>query len=403
VEDITYAWSKNLTDNYGLLGDILGVDEYDDLTNISMYVFPNEPASYDSNITHATPTHTRKQMKEEWYLVRTSWFIQKGFLRGVVDNLRDALNQQYYSQLRHRLTAYRNITPYQILEHLNNRWCPLDVKAKKELKTAYYMKWEHTVEHLTAFGKRLDDNQRALVQSDVTIADDDKIQFYLEEIYDSNRFNKQEMFTWEREPAATKTDFTLAKAHFKTMVNATDTYEQNAGGGTAGRNRYESANQMADYGDEIREYIQQLASASAANNTTNTAANIQTTNKLTTMEAEIKKITTTITSMANKLNSNPNPNPNGENINPNSGEIEGSQKNPYKKLWNMGEYCSSYGFHPVGIKHNSATCIYKKPEHKSEATWCNRLGGNMAWPSAKRVTVEQQEHPSWKGKTAPTN
>jgi len=88
------------------------------------------------------------------------------------------------------------------------------VKAKKELKTAYYMKWEHTIEHLTAFGKRLDDNQHALVRSDVTIADDDKLQFYLEEINDSNRFGKQEMLTWEREPAATKTDFTLAKAHF---------------------------------------------------------------------------------------------------------------------------------------------------------------------------------------------
>ena len=37
------------------------------------------------------------------------------------------------------------------------------MKAKKELKKAYYMKWEHTVEHLAAFGKRLNDDQRALV------------------------------------------------------------------------------------------------------------------------------------------------------------------------------------------------------------------------------------------------
>ena len=342
-------------------------------------------------------------MEEEWELVRTSWFIRKGFLRGVVDNLRDALDEQFYSQLRHRLTAYRNITPYQILEHLNTRWCPLDVKAKKELKTAYYTKWEHTIEHLTAFGKRLDDDQRALVRSDVTIADDDKLQFYLEEIYDSNRFDKQEMLTWERQPTATKTDFDLAKAHFEEIVNATDTYEQNAGGGTAGRNRYESANQMADHGDEIREYIQQLASASAANNAADSAANIQTKNKLTTMEEEIKKLTATIASMANKLNNNHNPNPNGENINPNNGSNAGSQGRQFKKSRNMGAYCSSHGFHPVGNNHDSVTCIYKKPEHKIEATWCNRLGGDMYWPNANRVKVEQQEHPAWKGKVAPTN
>ena len=190
-----------------------------------------------------------------------------------------------------------------------------------------------------------------------------KLQFYLEEIYDSNHFDKQEMLTWERQPTATKIDFDLAKAHFEEIVNATDTYEQNAGGGTAGRNRCKSANQMADYGDEIREYIQQLTSASAANNATDTAANVQTTNKLTTMEAEIKKLTATIASMTTKLNGNPNPNPNGENINPNSGAFEGSQGRPYKKLRNMGGYCSSHRFHLVGLKHDSATCIYKKPEH----------------------------------------
>jgi hypothetical protein len=93
---------------------------------------------------------------------------------------------------------------------------------------------------------------------------------------------------------------------------------------------------MADHGDEIRKYIQQLASASAANNATDTAANIQTTNKLTTMEAEIKKLTATIASMATKIN--------GKNINPNSGAIEGSQGRPCKKLRNMGAYCSSHGF-----------------------------------------------------------
>jgi hypothetical protein len=34
VEDITYAWSKNAADNYGLLGNILGIDKYNELTNI---------------------------------------------------------------------------------------------------------------------------------------------------------------------------------------------------------------------------------------------------------------------------------------------------------------------------------------------------------------------------------
>jgi hypothetical protein len=64
VEDITYSWSKNATDNYGLLGNILGVDEYNELTNIDTYAIPIEPASYNPSITNATLTHKHKQKEK---------------------------------------------------------------------------------------------------------------------------------------------------------------------------------------------------------------------------------------------------------------------------------------------------------------------------------------------------
>jgi hypothetical protein len=43
VEEITYGWSKNLMDNYRLLADIMGIDEYDDLTGIATYVIARYP------------------------------------------------------------------------------------------------------------------------------------------------------------------------------------------------------------------------------------------------------------------------------------------------------------------------------------------------------------------------
>ncbi len=80
VEDITYAWSKNATDNYGLLANILGADEYNELTGIDSYAIPCKPASYVPTITNATLTHERKRKEVEWDLVCTAWFIRKGFL-----------------------------------------------------------------------------------------------------------------------------------------------------------------------------------------------------------------------------------------------------------------------------------------------------------------------------------
>ena len=113
VEDITCAWSKNATDNYWLLTNILGADEYDELTGINSYAIPCKLASYNPTITNATLTHMRKRKEVEWDLVCTAWFIRKGFLRGVINNLRGSLDEQYYSQLKHCLTAYPNITPHQ--------------------------------------------------------------------------------------------------------------------------------------------------------------------------------------------------------------------------------------------------------------------------------------------------
>jgi hypothetical protein len=63
------------------------------------------------------------------------------------------------------------------------------------------------------------------------------------------------MLTWVQQPANIKTGYEKAKTYFERIVKATDTYKQNAGGGTTGPNRYESANQMVDYGNKIREYI----------------------------------------------------------------------------------------------------------------------------------------------------
>ncbi len=89
-----------------------------------------------------------------------------------------------------------------------------------------------------AFGKCLNDDQRALIRLDVSIAKDNKLQFYLEEIYDSNHFDKQEILMWEQEPSATKTVFTLAKAHFEasskppTPTSRTQAAEQQDATGT---------------------------------------------------------------------------------------------------------------------------------------------------------------------------
>jgi hypothetical protein len=139
VNNITFPWSRDLAigEEYGLLADIIGDVKYTHLTNLN-WAQEIEPATYDPAITAATATHTRKRLEKEWEEIRKSWYIQKGFLHGVTLNMRDALDNQYYLQLKHINTAYCNTTPIQILEYLDTRWCPLDVCTKKLLKAKFH-------------------------------------------------------------------------------------------------------------------------------------------------------------------------------------------------------------------------------------------------------------------------
>ena len=174
-------------------------------------------------------------------------------------NMHDALNEQYYSQLKHINTAYRNTTPIQILEHLDTRWSPLDIRARKLLKAEFHADWDSTVMHLTAFGMKLDKEQARIDRLGVVISDEDKLQFYMEQIYASNCFDKMEMVDWENKPVNVKDNYDEAKLYFEVLVRDFETYTQNSG--DYGKKGYESANQMADVGDEIWKYIQEIASA----------------------------------------------------------------------------------------------------------------------------------------------
>jgi hypothetical protein len=80
-----------------------------------------------------------------------------------------------------------------------------------------------------------------------------------------------------------------------------------------------------------------------------------------------------------------------------------TRRHQMTKIRNMGAYCSLQGFHPVGAHHGSTNCTWKKPNHNNAQTWNNRLGGDMYWPHARKVAIEQQDHPTWKGESAPTN
>jgi hypothetical protein len=411
LDNITYDWSRSPTgDEYGLLAEIIGEDEYYHLTNLT-WTQEVEPATYDPTINDTTATYTRKQMEQEWECTRKTWAIGKGFLWGVAANFCDALDESWYSQLKSVHTAYRNTTPIQILEHLNSRWCPLEVHAKKNLRIAYYAEWDGE-QYLTAFGKRLDKDQVRIERFGITISDKDKLQFYLEQMYASNHFDKKEMTEWENKPEAIKNDFNNAKTYFEGLIRDYEVYKQNSGS-TAGKHNFESANQAtkANCGEELCQYIAGIAQAAVKQE--EQAANIRDSTKASTdtMATQIKAMSDQIAqltkAMANKENA-----PNSSSSRGSSGSSSGRGRDKgqaryvavqYTKPRSMGSCCSLHSFHPAGENYTSATCMRKLPKHKTTTTWNDRKGGSVHWPPPIHSSIEQQNHATYAGKLAPTN
>jgi len=158
---------------------------------------------------------------------------------------------------------------------------------------------------------------------------------------------------------------------------------------------------MTDIGNEIKDYIVKIASTSVTNDDVVAymcEADKKKDAEMAEMYTQIKQLTVTITKLASWIQQKM------ENNDPDKycGRHGDRIVEQMTKLRNMGGYCSTHGFHPVGLTHNSPTCQFKKKdEHNDAATWNNRLTGNTYWPKAIRVAIEQQNHPTWKGKDKP--
>jgi len=360
----------------------------------------------------------------------------------MAENLRDAMDEQYYSKLKHSIVGYKNVTTIQILDHLEKVWVTMNTKEKKKIKADYYKPWDVAGGvALSAFTKALDERKEELIHHNITIDEEDIKEHYMVQMYQSRAFAEADMKEWENKSVADRDDWSIMKRFFRDKMTLNEAYTNNNEGneanvyGSSANITDEQEDKLADMGDQIREYIQQITQAKEnVPPTTKTNTNTETSSTGNTavdeMNKRMAKLENMISNMCNNNNgncggggnnNNNNNNRNGGvnnnnnrnnggggNNNSNNGNGNDTEKfihwrdRPYVKKRNMGVYCHSCGFHPVGENHTSANCGYKKTNHDDNATWTKRgTGGSTTWPT--RVREDQKTHKLYAGKSAPTN
>ena len=415
----TYEWTVDAAgNNYGCL--FLTVDpddvQYELRTGITTYVEPEEPPHYHEDIDVNTPTFQRKQLEEENEQKKHDFFTMKGALRGMAENLRDAMGEQYYSQLEHSVVGYKNVTVLQIMKHLDTEWVPMNTKERRAIKKEYFKPWDVAGGvALSKFTKALDERRSELHIHNITIEDEDVKEHYIVQMYESNAFSEADMKQWEDKTEAEKDDWAIMKRFFRDKMALNEAYNNNNEGNSAAlygssANVTEQEEKLADMGDKIREYIQQLTGAKEnvpppSNYSSNTSSN-KATDELNKRMLKIEELLTTLTFANNKNRGGggDDKDKDDKDRDKRKGRSRRNRDEPETRHRNMGGYCHSCGFHPVGKEHTSETCGFKRREHDKDATWTNRgTNGSVYWPNEWRVRDDEKTHASYAGKSAPTN
>ena len=149
----------------------------------------------------------RKQLEEENEQRKHDFFTMKGAARGMAENLRDVMNEQYFSQLEHSVVGYKNVTVLQIMKHLDTEWVPMNTKERRAIKKDYLL--------LSKFTKALDERRIELHIHNITIEDEDVKEHYMVQMYESNAFNETDMKEWEDKTEEEKDDWVVMKRFFR--------------------------------------------------------------------------------------------------------------------------------------------------------------------------------------------
>ena len=414
--DETYPWTVDTTgNNYGGMKLTMDDNEYQLRTNITTYAEPTEPVQYDPNIDAATPTFQRKQMEQEHEQTKHDYWTWKGASKGLAERLRGAMERQYYSELEHHITGFRAVTTLEILDHVAEKWAPMDPRAKKQIKDDYYRDWDvASGQELSAFTKALDTKKDELVTHNITISEEEMKDHYVVNMYSSGIFSQATMTDWEGKTEAQKDDWVYMKKYFRQAMIATDTFTNNSN--AIDKTKYNSAgnvndeNALADMGDELRDFIANLTNAKEKEKENVPPASNS--KEYDDMKKQIAELKTLMMNMNKNNNNNNNNNNNGGSGGDDKGDGKGKGRDrskylnekPMDRPRSMGVYCHSCGYHPVGENHTSANCPYKKPGHDDKATWTNRgTDGSKTWPREIRVREDQRNHATYKDKSAPTN
>ena len=114
----------------------------------------------------------------------------------------------------------------------------MNTKEVKKTTTISYEPWNQCM-HIAKFAENIEKQQKYLKTAGITISEENKLQFYTEQLIDRRMFDKKDIINWEDKIKANKT-WIKAKKYFQKLVASEERYASVIGG-TSQKAHFKSA------------------------------------------------------------------------------------------------------------------------------------------------------------------
>ena len=112
--------------------------------DLEPFVVPEQPSNTPPNLAINAGNQAVQLAVADNEAQKPDWVILRGFMKGMSENIRDALDLEYYEDLEHVDHGYRNVKPINYVNHLETEHCPCDEQAAKDCREHFFRGWQQS-------------------------------------------------------------------------------------------------------------------------------------------------------------------------------------------------------------------------------------------------------------------
>lgn len=256
---------------HGHAGLLLSQNDYEMLAPGTPFVIPTNPGVYPEGIIAAAQ---KAQREAEHKALVKQFQTCVGVAKGLKELILKAIEEDFLLELQNEQTGYLNVSPFQIMNHLRNRWGSLDYVDINNLMNECDSGWSPD-EVPTRFFNRIDKARKQLARANVNIDERALMLKALKSFKDAGDYDAP-IREWETKPSAMQT-----YSELKNMMNREYSKANRHDNISARATGFASANAIREHTKATEELVAELTERHARQIETIIQANNEAMQKLT--------------------------------------------------------------------------------------------------------------------------